>query len=147
MPPSDRVILVLEDMVERTDWLRDQVRRLWSDVHVRQIERVDDFVHEVAACGKFRAAEPMLVILDHDLGGAPTSLEGGTRDVNGETGMNAAQQMRVVRCPVVVWSVNSVRAPEMVDVLQRRGMNARWLPFGRKDGSLLVAIERAYAAE
>jgi hypothetical protein len=131
------VIVVLEDMQVRVDWLLGLVgneRVAWS-------ETVSDFLPTVDA--------PTLVILDHDLGGVPMTLEEATapgpasRGRDGLTGLDAAERMPVVSCPVLVWSVNPVRAPQMVATLRRRGMRALWAPFGTVDCT--AAIVRVLA--
>lgn len=118
------LIYVLEDHDVRVKWLRefvgdgDRHEVIWTD-------NVVDFLR----CFKVYREEPDLIILDHDLGGIPEDLSAGSLDANGETGMDAARQMPKVSCPILVWSYNSVRAPEMVAELQKRGMRAGWGPF------------------
>lgn len=114
------VVLVLEDMDHRVEWLRE---RLPSTAEIRHSNTVEGLLW-------WWHAEPDLVILDHDLGGVPTALGTGSADDNGHTGMDAARRMPVVSCPVIVWSVNPLRAPEMVSELWQRRLTACWLPFG-----------------
>ena len=115
------VVYVLEDMDHRIKTLAGWL----PDDEIYHSPTVEGFL------GVLRAGPaPDLVILDHDLGGVPKALGTGSRDASGQTGMDAVRLMPDVTCPVIVWSVNSVRAPLMARELQRRGMNAGWLPFG-----------------
>lgn len=117
---ADPVILVLEDMPARVRWLREQV----PEADIRWSTTVADFLGGWVA--------PDLVILDHDLGGVPR--DGlASRDAAGLTGMDAAERMPGPGCPVVIWSVNPVHAPEMAWVLMRRGVRAAHVPFGSAD--------------
>lgn len=129
------MILVLEDMQVRVDWLRDlvgdRVKVVWSTtVEQLVIDR--------------RNVRPSLVILDHDLGGPPCAGGPPSRDANGHDGLYACERIRAVECPVLVWSMNPTRAPLMVESLRRRGMRALWAPFGTHECT--AAIVRAVTA-
>lgn len=132
------MIIVLEDMQVRVDWLRDAFGALHA---VNWRDDVESFL--LALDG----VAPTLVILDHDLGGPidVTKPEPRmSRDADGLTGLDACDRMPVVACPVLVWSMNPVRAPIMVQTLQRRGMRALWAPYGTPQCA--AAIVRAVTA-
>lgn len=105
---NDRTILVLEDNEQRVRWLRRVVRARADVLHT---ETAQDFLATLEI-------DPDLVLMDHDLG---TYFDG--RD--------AARHMET-RAPIVVWSANQRRGPEMVDILLERGLDVLpvWLPFG-----------------
>lgn len=128
-----KVVLVLEDMQVRVDWLRDLVGDRASVLWCADV---------AALLAVLRGGSvPDLVILDHDLGGIPRDLDAGSRDKDGRTGLDAAEDMPPVECPVLVWSVNPVRAPIMVETLRRRGMQTGWAPF--RTTGCTAAITRA----
>ena len=120
------MILVLEDMECRIDWLRDATKG-----HVVQWCKTVSAL--VAAQGT-----PSLVILDHDLGDLGTA--NFSVGADGMTGLDAADCMPAVACPVLVWSMNPTRAPQMVQALQRRGMRATWAPYGTERCAATIAL-------
>lgn len=92
-------ILVLEDEKYRIDWLRENMG-IFSITHV---ETVDAFK-------RLMPCTPTLVILDHDLG------EGAG------TGMDAVRALKVpLATPILIWSINVVRAPVMEQALKQAG--------------------------
>lgn len=105
---ADRTIVVLEDNEQRVRWLRRIVR---TSADVLHTETVQDFFATLEV-------EPDLVLMDHDLN---THFDG--RD--------AARHMET-SSPIVVWSANHLRGPQMVTILEERGLNVFpvWLPFG-----------------
>jgi CheY-like chemotaxis protein len=116
---SDRTILVLDDDSVRVRWLNRVARPLNADV--LHTETVQDFLATLEV-------EPDLIFMDHDLG---TSFDG--RD--------AARHMET-RSPIVVWSCNSTRGPQMVDILEERGLDVFpvWVPFGSTELPLIVRM-------
>jgi CheY-like chemotaxis protein len=116
--PRDRTILVLEDNEQRVRWLRRIVREHADVLHT---ETVPDFLATLEI-------EPDLILMDHDLG---TTFDG--RD--------AARHMET-RSPIVVWSCNSTRGPQMVDILEERGLDVFpvWVPFGSTEIPLIVRM-------
>ncbi|NJL54160.1 hypothetical protein HC928_02590 [bacterium] len=116
------IIHVLEDMEGRIDFLRSLVEHC-KDVKISWHNNVNSFIREFPE-------NPGLVILDHDLGGVPTDLAIASRDIDGQSGTDAVRRMPNVSCPVLIWSMNPVRAPIMKQDLQRRGMHVAWYPFG-----------------
>ena len=108
MGAAPRTILVLEDNEQRVRWLRRIAR---SDADVLHTETVQDFLATLEI-------EPDLILMDHDLG---TYFDGRDAATNMETSS-----------PIVVWSANPVRGPEMVTILDERGLDVFpvWLPFG-----------------
>lgn len=115
---------ILEDMPGRVSWIREVVDGRCSVLWAADVDTFLGFFEN-------KEESPSLIILDHDLGGIPELLEIGTFDKTGRCGMDAARLLpNDVKCPVIVWSFNSVRAPEMVDALKDRGFEAAWLPFG-----------------
>lgn len=120
------MIVVLEDMDVRVQWLM----RMFPDTNVRWAETVTDFHEAIAEAGDAL----QLVILDHDLG--PGSLV--SEDADGYTGMDAATDLRTT-APVIVWSINPVGAPAMVDTLIESGHDAVWISFWEKHFPILAA--------
>jgi CheY-like chemotaxis protein len=116
---SDRTILVLDDDSVRVRWLNRVARPLNADV--LHTETVPDFLATLEI-------EPDLILMDHDLG---TTFDG--RD--------AARHMET-RSPIVVWSCNSTRGPQMVDILEERGLDVFpvWVPFGSTELPLIVRM-------
>lgn len=115
-------ILVLEDMPERVEWLRARAQGhpvVWAQT-VTEFLALPEWDGPIA-----------LVILDHDLdlahGGEPKVNVGPGPD--GLTGLDAAREMPWVRCPVLVWSVNPIKAPLMESELRLCGMHAIRCPF------------------
>lgn len=126
------LIYVLEDMEARIKWLKEFIG---PDHTVLWATSVKDFLALFD-----NNSSPDCVILDHDLGGIPDTLEGGSVDEDGMTGFDAVDRMPVVTCPILVWSYNSVRAPEMARILKLRGMRAGWAPF--KSGECVASLSR-----
>ena len=124
-------ILVIEDMPERVEWLRARAqghRVVWAET-VTEFLALPEWGGPIA-----------LVVLDHDLdlahGGEPKVNVGPGPD--GLTGMDAAERMPAVSCAVLVWSINPVRAPDMVRHLRQRGLRAVGLPFSARAMGLTV---------
>ncbi|GAB5541321.1 MAG: hypothetical protein SangKO_010810 [Sandaracinaceae bacterium] len=134
------MIVVLEDQPERVAWLRELV----GDWHeVRHAPTVTGFFDLLTA-------PPVLTILDHDLGGVPTGSRVPSAGADGLTGLDACERMPPLEWPVLVWSVNPVRAPLMVSTLRRRGVArgtwVRWAPFGTSECGALIGQALAWAA-
>lgn len=141
-------LVVLEDAVERVDWLRRAVP------HV-------DVVWCPTVASFFEALSGMTVdgigmlILDHDLGadtydddGRPaTSISLSStwpKDANGNTGMDVVYHLDAYRTvPIIVWSINTPRAQEMVVRLGERGLSAVHIPFGTQRVGTVAAIVAA----
>ena len=111
-------ILVLEDTLVRVQWLR---RLVGDSAEVVHAMNVADFLDA------FRGDE-WLIILDHDLGHAKAGEMRLNYDVDGKCGMDAARALGP-GCSVIVWSVNPVQAPRMVEVLEAGGRVSIWIPF------------------
>lgn len=111
-----KTILILEDNPQRVRWLERMVQGradvLWTDT-------VQDFLATVEA-------DPDLILLDHDLG---TYFDGRT----------AARALEYDG-PVIVWSANHKRGPQMVDILWERGLDVLpvWLPFGSPELPFII---------
>ncbi|MCP4204251.1 MAG: response regulator transcription factor [bacterium] len=111
-----KTILVLEDNEMRIRWLQRLMRRradvLWTD-------NVLDFLDTVEI-------DPDLILMDHDLG---QELDG--RD---------AAKALYTSAPIIVWSANTLRGPQMVDILEQRGLDVFpiWLPFGSPGLPLII---------
>lgn len=130
------LIVVLEDTVERIEWLEDifgNVAEVWW------CEKVNDFLALMQEADRSRLA---LVVLDHDLGGvtvdpgvkgSPTNYDvSGTfpRDSDGMTGMDAVEALDPWKdVPVLVWSANMRMGPQMEEHLRREGFVTAWVPF------------------
>ncbi len=146
-----QTVVVLEDSPERVKWLRanTEARVVWAKT-----------VQELHAALTKEA--PDLVILDHDLGEAdmappapddppfpPDYADGEfesmvrrgvwkSGDLHGQDGRDACRTMRLPGCHVLVCSVNPITAPVMVEILQRRGILAWWVPFHSVMASTVV---------
>ena len=133
------IIIVLDDMIERIDWLRkefdDQTEIIWA-------KSVKQFFEELMLCDRQLLR---LILLDHDLGGVVidddiTSLhtEHWPLDPDGKNGSDAVDGLDGWDdVPVIVWSINSVSAPLMVDELKDKGFSAGWIPFLTTHHSML----------
>lgn len=123
-------IIALEDTEARITWLK----HAFPDIDVMWCQTVDEFTDALKNVG---CDELMLVLLDHDLGlpeenDSDLLYEAGSfpLDKNGKNGMHAVETMSCPRdIPVIVWSINTVKAPIMIELLKARGFIARWLPF------------------
>ena len=124
-------IMVLEDTMERIKWLQN-----WVTADVEWAWDVADFFD------RLRIREPenvRLILLDHDLGAYSAGDSGlkieindtFPKDMNGMCGMDAADQLplRWKDVPIIVWSINTPRAQEMVHRLTERGFGAVHVPF------------------
>ena len=108
------MILVLEDMDIRVQWLR----KMFPATEIQWCSDVSSF-QEV-----LRSRSPSVIILDHDLGpGSVTSEDSG-----GLTGYDAAKALRT-NAPVLIWSVNMWGSNRMSSVLADNGVVHRALPF------------------
>ena len=121
-PPDKPIIVVLDDLKQRVDWLRSHVG-----------DRAD-IAWDVTVSGflnKLKAAEStgrlFLVVLDHDLDfGVDKHLSKGENlDKNGHDGRTAARHLTLSdkSIPVLVWSMNGQMALEMENILSKRGFN------------------------
>ena len=111
--------LILEDMEVRVDLIRKQVfflKATWA-------KTVQEFKSIYEADPTFD-----VIILDHDLGGPWY----GSTDENDQNGQHAVDFL-IARNgklpPILVWSINTVAAPNMVKSLQAHGHNAVWIPY------------------
>jgi len=96
------IIVVLEDMETRINWLRST----YPEAEIVWHTTVKGFV----ACLE-SGIKPTLVIFDHDLDTAdPNARPGQLHDVDGLTGADAARMMPELDCFAVVWSANPVGA-------------------------------------
>lgn len=133
-------IVVLEDTLDRVQWLR----ATFPGVEIVHCTNVVDFI--------VHTRRPhALVILDHDLAGAlgdgpaaKAAYDAGA-DAYGLTGMDAVRVCDL-DTPVVVWSANPVWGPRMADALVARGVAyvAQCPFFSVDDGRLANAIREAY---
>lgn len=121
---NESVIVVLEDAHERVDWLR----REFPTRRIEWCETVNDLFARLETLD----AVPDLILLDHDLGDVG-EFTGPTwpRDIHGMCGMDAADQLpeRWRSVPIIVWSINTPRAQEMVLRLRDRGFAAEHLAY------------------
>ncbi len=132
-------IIVLEDTIERVQWLR----ATFPDATVRWAPTVVAFLMEMRRPGA-------LVILDHDLAGelghtaeaAATYDRGEATDRYGLTGMDAVRACGT-DTPVIVWSANPVWGPKMRDFLVARGVPVAYYGF-RADANMASVIREAY---
>ena len=150
------IIVLLEDSPSRVKW----IRREFPDVEVVWVETVNELFDALDAVdrGLFR-----LLILDHDLGDkkaeqanrridagedlesalARAGLQGGGTwplDANGCNGMTAVDMLtkeHVGDVPVLVWSINTPRAQEMVLRLKDKGIPSVWIPHVDSRESML----------
>ena len=127
-------ILVLEDDASRVRWLR----RRFPGVEMLPASTVTELFEVLR--GESRA--PDLVVLDHDLGGGPRG-----PGVDGRSGMDAASRLpHLDGAPVLVWSVNPIKAPLMVESLQARRFYARHYAFGTPLCERFIAAALEFAA-
>jgi len=126
------VIVVLEDMQERIDWLQDT----FPDTGVIWVKSVKQLLDELKFVGKDNVA---LILLDHDIGGQFA----GSADEDGLTGFDAAKSLTDWSdIPVIIWSINPVGAKKMHDALSNDGFVVARIPFmDRNMGILEKAIE------
>lgn len=134
------IVLVLEDSVERMDWL--DIALLGVDARVEWATSVRDFRAKLSAIEQQSEQREALrlFILDHDLG---PSLSG--HDEHGETGLDAARTLPTDLAgdvPALVWSVNDTGARAMHRELVGRGYAVRRMPFLRGNEDTLRAIVR-----
>lgn len=118
---SDKVVHVLEDMNMRVDWLKETAPPcdiVWSTC-------VQDFLDKFEE----ESRDIRLIILDHDLGLDNDDKDGYTPDRNGQCGADVVRELENVPCPVLVWSINMVAAPEMVSSLKDKNISAVHVPF------------------
>ena len=116
------IIVVLDDLKQRVDWLRS---------HVGDRADISWDVTVSGFLNKLKAAEStgrlFLVILDHDLdfGVDKHQSKGENMDRNGHDGRTAARQLTLSdkSIPVLVWSMNGHMALEMENILSKRGFN------------------------
>lgn len=132
-------IIVLEDMPRRVQWLKSN----FSECDIVWCTTVREFFSTLRTA----KIHPDLIILDHDLGHdmitAPEdegiaknaqilipSGQSWPMDTNGEDGMSAVNGLDPWSdVPALVWSINSIRAPEMVQRLKEKGFDTAWVPF------------------
>jgi len=136
------IIIVLEDMIERINWLRkefgDQTEIIWA-------KSVDQFFEELRLCDRQRLR---LILLDHDLGGVAIDddltsqyTEHWPLDLDGKNGGDAVDGLDGWNdIPVIVWSINNISAPLMVDELKDKGFAAGWIPFLTTHRSMLRSM-------
>ncbi len=127
------IIVVLEDMIERINWLR---KEFGAHTEIVWAKTVDQFFEELRLLDRSRLR---LILLDHDLGGiiddngTDTSLIRSANwplDPSGKNGGDAVDGLDGWNdIPVIVWSINNVSAPLMVDELKDKGFAAGWIPF------------------
>lgn len=120
-------ILVLEDSLDRVEWLRKHMPETQLVLHATSVVDFEAKLGETK--GKLD-----LIILDHDLGHAPPTpyvVDSDSYDENGQTGYDAALAVpHDIACPVLVWSMNHSAAKRMYEALVERGIVAALLPFG-----------------
>lgn len=108
------MILVLEDLKERVDWLRQTFPR----TEIQWCTTVLSFQMALSECN------PDVIILDHDLGpGSATS-----EDADGLTGYDAAKALKT-RAPVLIWSWNMWASNRMSEALMNNGVMHKALPI------------------
>lgn len=127
------IIIALEDMIERISWLR---KGFEPHAEIIWAKTVDEFFEELRLLDRSRLK---LILLDHDLGGVidpgdvSTDLVTSTSwpmDPSGKNGGDAVDGLDGWSdIPVIVWSINNVSAPLMVDELKDKGFAAGWIPF------------------
>lgn len=110
------VIVVLDDMKHRVDWLRGAVG---AEAEVLWATTVKGFLKILK--GAQRRGGLCLVLLDHDL-----DFNNGRTDncdVDGLCGTDVAKTMTLddMSVPVVIWSLNGPCAMNMEDILLGRG--------------------------
>lgn len=126
-------VLVLEDAVERVEWLQSVLRR--SRAEVVWCKDVESFLDEAKK-------DHDLVIFDHDLEVLP-----GTP--YGEAPLNGAYAAQEYdpqdKVPVLVWSMNPDGAKRIVDILQSKGIVATKVPFELRNlEKLATALRRMF---
>lgn len=113
------IIVVLEDMRVRVDWLREsfpEAKIVWS-------ETVADFISSFAGLDQSRIA---VILLDHDIGGPFY----GSSDDEGKNGLDAARELMGVQdVPVIIWSINGDGSRAMQQELEGKGHTVAWIPF------------------
>lgn len=114
--PSKPIIIVLDDMKLRIDWLRK-----WFDSsnHIIWRTNVTDFLEAVNANPSVQ-----LIILDHDLDMLDGS-KGVSMGPDGLTGFDATNllSLQFRNTQILVWSRNGNGAADMTDNLRSRGFN------------------------
>ena len=134
------VVIVLEDSRPRVDWIRSE----FPTADIRWCTTVTDFFEELRMVDR---KSLRLLVLDHDLGDVqpddhqssnPSELVMGPGatwplDENGNNGMHAVDMLSTAfnDVPVIVWSINTPRAQEMVHRLTEKGYGAAWLPHSK----------------
>lgn len=135
------IILVLEDMFVRIEWLRAHFE---ADAEIIWAKNVDQFFEELRLLDRSRLK---LILLDHDLGG-DSDADGGLiastswpMDASGKNGGDAVDGLDGWNdIPAVVWSINNVSAPLMVDELKDKGFAAGWIPFLSTHRNMLKSV-------
>lgn len=121
---TPQTVIVIEDLIQRVDWLRDHVPEGTEIVHV---ETVHDFGRALEA-----NPDPALLIFDHDL----------SWDADG-TGADAAKLVPQ-ECPIpcLVWSGSPPGARRIMDILQRdkHCPSALYIPFFNIKPTVVTAL-------
>lgn len=119
------VIIVLEDMKMRIDWLR---KFFDSRCHIVWVTTVTDFQSAVAK----HNLDTKLIIFDHDLD-MQFGSTGASLGPDGMNGLHAAEWLPglMANTPILVWSRNGHKAPAIEETLNKRGFkNVYRLMFG-----------------
>lgn len=113
-------ILVLDDSLERVEWLHKRL----PAVLIQHVSTVEEFVDCLGDDNTYD-----LVIFDHDLG------------PDEETGFDAAKTFDApLTTDCLIWSVNPIGAKKIMYLLQDRGyVNVMHVPFGSQ--ALRIYVE------
>lgn len=137
-----KVILILEDEKVRFDWIKSTFFNMATIVWTKTVKEFFEKLEEIPT------KEIQLLILDHDLGvdtidDNPNQIilnSSFPKDTNGNVGMDAVDMISSEffnMIPVIVWSINTPRASEMVHRLQEKKFFLLFIFHFRKKQSLL----------
>lgn len=141
-----KVILILEDEKVRFDWIKSTFFDMATIVWTKTVKEFFEKLEEIPT------KEIQLLILDHDLGVDTVDDNSNQiilnssfpKDTNGNVGMDAVDMISSEffnMIPVIVWSINTPRASEMVHRLQEKSFFAVHIPFSKKT-ELAIAVRK-----
>lgn len=144
------IVIILEDSKPRIDWFKQE----FPNVDCVWVETVTQFFDVLKTVD---ASRLRLFILDHDLGDINDQnvdtliVSPGTWPVgsDGKSGFDVVKNLDgFIDVPIIVWSINSIAAPKMVNSLLERGYIAAWIQFNVGQNSRLkAAIESQVSYE
>ncbi len=141
-----KVILILEDEKVRFDWIKSTFFDMATIIWTKTVKEFFEKLEEIPT------KEIQLLILDHDLGVDTVDDNSNQiilnssfpKDTNGNVGMDAVDMISSEffnMIPVIVWSINTPRASEMVHRLQEKSFFAVHIPFSKKT-ELAIAVRK-----